>query len=183
MVAPLLLGLTPLVTKLMENGLSLLGNAVLAKGKGVIEDKLGVKISEDPTPAEIFKLRELEVRHEEFLVEASLKEAELRLKDTELENTNTANARDMNKAIQMSSEASHLSKNAPYYLDGLIISMTLVMAFMLYMKGVPMENKDLANMTFGALLAMCSTILNFHRGTSASSKAKDNLISTLAGGK
>jgi len=39
--------LLPIVQPLLANGLSLVANAVMAKGKKVVEDKLGVELKPD----------------------------------------------------------------------------------------------------------------------------------------
>jgi hypothetical protein len=68
---------------LAKAGLGLLGNAVLAKGKQVIEDKIGVKIPDDPAelqnPAVVKELQQAQFAHEEFLINAAIKEKELEL--------------------------------------------------------------------------------------------------------
>lgn len=69
-----------LVEALISKGLSLLGNAVLAKGQDVIEEKLGVKLKADATPEELANYKKLENEHEEFLIEASLRKAEMEIK-------------------------------------------------------------------------------------------------------
>jgi hypothetical protein len=72
-----------LLTTLAENGLSLLSSAIQAKGKQVVEDKLGVKISDNPSPEEIIKLRQLQYDHEERLLELGIEKA--RLEQAELQ--------------------------------------------------------------------------------------------------
>lgn len=179
-MAPLLLALAPLVQSLMSNGLNLLGNAVLAKGQDVIEDKLGIKLKANPSPAELIEMKALEFKHEEFLIDAAIKQREQELEVTKVDNENTANARDMNKGIQESANAAQIAKIGPYILDFIIVGATLVLAFMLFQKAVPEANRDMANMAFGALSGMCVTILNFHRGTSSGSHKKDETINNLA---
>lgn len=61
---------------LANAGLGLLGNAVLAKGKEVVEKELGVKIPDSPeglTPDVKLALMQAQHKHEEFLVEAGLR--------------------------------------------------------------------------------------------------------------
>lgn len=68
----------PIVATLISSGLSLLGNAVMAKGKSVVEEKLGVKLDEmTSTPEGLLELKKLELDHEKFLVDAAGKTAEL----------------------------------------------------------------------------------------------------------
>lgn len=171
--------LAPIVAQLFSQGLNLLGNAVLAKGQDVIEDKLGVKL-DAKSPEDVLKLKELELDHEEFLVEAAQKKAELALEAVKVDNANTADARDMNKRIQESANASSFAKNAAYIIDFIIVIATLLLATLCFFKVVPQDNQQLVYMALGSLITMCGTILNFHRGTSASSHNKDVTITALS---
>ena len=173
------MALSPLVSKLFENGLNLLGNAVMAKGQDVLEKELGVKIEEPVTPEQVARMRELEITHEEFLINAAIKQRELELEDKKADNVNTDSARTMNLGIQESKQASVLAKNMAYYIDAGIITATLFFIGLILFKAVPPENKEIFFTAFGSLLAMCNTILNFHRGTSSSSKAKDEQNKSL----
>lgn len=67
--------LVPIVTQLFSKGLDILGNAVLAKGQAVVEDKLGIKL--DTASDETLRIAEME--HEEFLltIAKEAKEAEI----------------------------------------------------------------------------------------------------------
>jgi len=70
----------PIIGVLMEQGLSLLANAVMAKGKEVVEDKLGIKLPEGTKPltgAEVAEMKKAEYAHEEWLIEAGLRRDEL----------------------------------------------------------------------------------------------------------
>jgi hypothetical protein len=62
---------------LAQNGLGLLSSAIQAKGKQVVEEKLGIKISDDPSPEEVSKLRQLQYDHEERLLELGIEKARL----------------------------------------------------------------------------------------------------------
>lgn len=72
-----------LLTTLAENGLGLLSSAIQAKGKQVVEEKLGVKISDNPSPEEVVKLRQLQYDHEERLLELGIEKAQLEQKELE----------------------------------------------------------------------------------------------------
>lgn len=72
-----------LLTTLAENGLGLLSSAIQAKGKEVVENTLGVKIPDAPTPEDVAKLRQLQYDHEEKLIELGIKKAELEQKELE----------------------------------------------------------------------------------------------------
>jgi hypothetical protein len=104
--------------------------------------------------------------------QATAKLQELELEMAKLDMANTASARDMNSKIQESANAAWIAKNAAYILDFAIVSATIIMTWIVFFKGVPVENKEIAYMAIGSLITMCGTVLNFHRGSSAGSKSK-----------
>ena len=73
-----------LLGTLAENGLGLLSSAIQAKGKEVVENTLGVKIPDSPTPADVEKLRQLQYDHEERLLELGIEKAKMDLAGMEL---------------------------------------------------------------------------------------------------
>jgi hypothetical protein len=87
----------------------------------------------------------------------------------------------MNTAVQTSSAASKLAKEAAYYLDFLIVTATIGLAYIIFISETKLVNQELAYTAFGSLLTMCGTILNFHRGTSRGSAEKDYTIKSLTG--
>lgn len=171
----------PIVASLFASGLNLLGNAVMAKGQEVIEEKLGVKLDEPKTAEDVLRLKQLEVDHEEFLIEAGIRQKEQELEEIRLDNANTDSARKMNSEIQTSANSSDLAKNAAYYLDFLVVGSTVLLGILLFVVGLPPQNKDIAQIIFGSLLTLSGTIINFHRGTSSSNHGKDETIKALSG--
>jgi hypothetical protein len=102
-----------LLGTLAQNGLGLLSSAIQAKGKEVVENALGVKISDNPSPEEVSKLRQLQFDHEERLLELGIEKA--RLEQEELKVLLAAQANQENNIsdrwkADMSSD-SWLSKN------------------------------------------------------------------------
>lgn len=73
-----------LLSTLAQNGLGLLSSAIQAKGKEVVENTLGVKIPDNPTPEDVEKLRELQFHHEERLIELGIEKAKLEMAEMEL---------------------------------------------------------------------------------------------------
>ena len=109
--------MVPIVASLLgtlaQNGLGLLSSAIQAKGKQLVEEKLGVKISDNPGPEEVAKLRQLQYDHEERLLELGIEKA--RLEQEELQSLLTAQANQENNVsdrwkADMASD-SWLSKN------------------------------------------------------------------------
>jgi len=66
-----------LLGTLAQNGLGLLSSAIQAKGKEVVENALGVKIPDNPTPEDVSKLRQLQYDHEERLLELGIEKARI----------------------------------------------------------------------------------------------------------
>ena len=111
----------PIVATLLTQGLSILGNAVLAKGQDAIEKKLGVSLDTTP-PAELAKLQ---FEHEEFLLNAAIREKELEI---EAETAAQGNVSERWKADMLSD--SWLSKNIrPIVLLYLLATYTLFSLF------------------------------------------------------
>jgi hypothetical protein len=115
-----------LLGTLAESGLTLLSSAIQAKGKEVVENTLGVKIPDNPTPADVEKLRQLQYDHEEKLLELGIEKAKLEME--ELKALLAAQANQENNVsdrwkADMSSD-SWLSKN--------IRPMSLIAIFMAY---------------------------------------------------
>ena len=67
----------PLIQTLLSNGLGLVANAVMAKGKEWVEDKTGVKLAPDMPPEQIAQLKIAEMQHEEELMRLRLEENKL----------------------------------------------------------------------------------------------------------
>jgi hypothetical protein len=114
--------LIPILSALASNGLGILAGAIQAKGKEVIEEKLGVKIPEAPsgfTPEVLKELKEKEMEHEEFLKTASIKE-----KENELEAEKSA-------SIQVTSRW-QADMNSDSYLAKNIRPMTLIFILSVY---------------------------------------------------
>lgn len=75
MAAILAAAVVPILTSLIQNGLGTIAGAVEAKGKQVVEQKLGVKIPDTPvgmTPDKIAELQQAQMKHEEWLVQAQM---------------------------------------------------------------------------------------------------------------
>jgi hypothetical protein len=101
-MTPLLLA--PLLAKLAESGLNLIGNAVLNKGKQVVEEKLGVSLDDELATDEGRQaLLQLQTEHEQFLITAAIENRKIDMADT-------ANARAREVAIA-ATDSSWLAKN------------------------------------------------------------------------
>ena len=66
-----------LLAPLLSQGLSLLGNAVMAKGKDWVEEKTGVKLDQPLSAEDTLKLKQYEMDHEEELLRLRIEEKKL----------------------------------------------------------------------------------------------------------
>lgn len=69
----------PIVATLLGQGLNLVSNAVLAKGKEFIEEKTGIKLEPSMSEENILKLKQFELDHEEELLKLRIEENKLDL--------------------------------------------------------------------------------------------------------
>jgi maltodextrin utilization protein YvdJ len=113
----------PVVAALLEQGLTILGGAVMSKGKEVVEEKLEIKLPNTTLSAqEVVELKKLEFQHEEWLINAGLQE---RAQELEFQKLQEGNITDRWKA-DMTSD-SWLSKNIrPSVLLYLLTAYTLL---------------------------------------------------------
>lgn len=62
----------PIVAGLLKSGLSLLASVVASKGKDIVQEKLGINLEDAlGTEAGRLKLKQLELEHEQFLIQAA----------------------------------------------------------------------------------------------------------------
>jgi hypothetical protein len=162
----------PFLATLLQNGLGLLASAIMNKGEKVISDKLGLDLQQASLTAEgMQKLKQFEIDHEEFLVNAAIENRKLDIEEEKIAVDNTKSAREMNVGIETSANVPLFIKFTPYAIDIAIVCATIGAILLLFYQVVPEKNKELAYMAVGSLLTMCGTILNFHRGSSSGSKA------------
>lgn len=155
MLADLLKSAAPALATLVAGPLAGKAVAAMAEKLGVDATEQAVAAAIKADPSAVSKLNQID------------------LDELKLHNENTDSARKMNAAIQTSPDASWLAKNIAYVLDLVIVGVTLLMTWFLFIKGVPPENKELAYMAFGSLITLCGTVVNFHRGSSQGSKDKN----------
>ena len=73
-----------------------------------------------------------------------------------------------------------LARNTAYILDIFIVVSTFALALLIMFAEVPTSNKELVYTTFGSLMTLCLTVVQFHRGSSAHSAKKDDTIQQLS---
>ena len=83
----------PLLAPLISAGMSILTGAIKAKGQDAVEKVIGMKIPKDPTNDDLFKLKQLEAKHEEELLKLSIevKKLDLEMAKVEVEGEKSEN--------------------------------------------------------------------------------------------
>lgn len=162
MVAPIIAGI---LATLAKNGLETVAEVVKQKGKDFVEEKLGVELKPEMSEEEISKIRQEAMKHEEFLIQQ--------------DNSNTASARDMNSRIQETDKASWLAKNTAFVLDFCIVLSAIILTFMAFFVGIPFENKEIIYTLIGSLWTYTGVVVNFHRGTTAGSARKTDILAKM----
>jgi hypothetical protein len=166
--------LLPIVKPLLANGLGLVANAVLAKGKKAIEDKLGVELKPDMSPEDMAKVQMAQMEHEEELLRLRIEENKLDLAELELRLKDTDSAREREVAIATSKDAPWLNKVITPILALAILLLTLVLFGVVMFDNTPVETsrKDILIYVLGVLSAIATQIVSYYFGSSQGSKDK-----------
>lgn len=167
---PLLLA--PILAQLAQSGLSLIGNAVLNKGKDVVEKTLGVNLEDSLATQEgKYKLLQLQLDHEEALLAAATEDRKVDMEFYKVEAADRDSARDMNIKVNESEYASWLTKNiVPIIALIVVIGGGFMIAF-----------SPEADVRLG-VTSIVTLVLGFYFGTTASSKIKDSTINRMMQG-
>lgn len=176
--------MTPVVAGLLatlaENGLGLLSSAIQAKGKQVVEEKLGVKISENPSAEEVSKLRQLQYDHEERLLELGVQKAQQELESFKVE------VADRDSARERDSWFVRMGRNN-WRADAMVVMAVLAVGILVWMvwKQSALDEyvKGIITLVLGRFLGYLDNIYNFEFGTTRGSQNKDETIKQLSGGK
>lgn len=164
----------PIVTALLGKGLNLVANAVLAKGKDWVEDKLGVKLTPDLSSEDFAKLKIAEMQHEEELLKLQLEDNKLDLQELDLRLKDTDSARNRETQIATSEKAPLLNKIVTPVLALGVTALTFVMFGFLMFDNSPVESsrKDILVYVLGALTAISTQVISYYFGSSIGSKDK-----------
>jgi hypothetical protein len=166
--------LAPILQPLLANGLSLVANAVMAKGKKVVEDKLGVELKPDMSPEDLARIQIAQMEHEEELMRLRLEEDKLDLAELEMRLKDTGAARDREVAIATSDKAPLLNKVVTPVLALSILLLTFVLFGVVMFDNTPVESsrKDILIYILGVLSAISTQIVSYYFGSSQGSKDK-----------
>lgn len=170
--------LLPLIQPLLSNGLNLVANAVLAKGKKAVEEKLGVELKPDMSPDDLAKLQMAQMEHEEELMRLRIEEDKLDLAELELRLKDVDSARDREIQIVTSDKAPLLNKIVTPVLALSILCLTFVLFGIVMFDSTPVEasRKDILIYVLGVLSAIATQIVSYYFGSSQGSKDKSDAL-------
>jgi hypothetical protein len=161
MILPLL---APILATLATNGLGLVADAVTKKGQQYVEEKLGIDLTQDPTPDVVAQWKEAALAHEKELLRMVY--------------ADKANARAMQVAALQQDDK--FSKRFVYYFATFwSVTAALYIAFITF-GDIPEANIRFADTILGFILGtIIATIVQFFFGSSLTSKEKDSALDAL----
>ena len=170
--------LAAILTPLLGNGLNLVANAVMAKGKDYVEKKLGVSLKPDMSPEDLVKVQIAQMEHEEELLKLRLEEDRLDLAELQMLLKDTNDARQREVQIANSDKAPLLNKIVTPVLALSILLLTFVLFGVVMFNDTPLEasRKDILIYILGVLSAIASQIVSYYFGSSAGSKEKTEAL-------
>ena len=175
---PIPAALVALVTPLLKNGMSLLANAVMAKGKDYVEDKFGVTLGPDLTPEQVVALKSAEMEHEEELRRLALEDRKLTLSEIDMQFKDVASAREREVQIVTSEKAPLLNKLITPLLAISVLILTFALFGIVMFDPAPVDatRKDLLVYVLGVLSAISTQIVGYYFGSSVGSKEKQDIL-------
>jgi len=170
--------LLPIIQPLLSNGLNLVANAVMAKGKKVVEEKLGVELKPDMSSEDLAKIQIAQMEHEEELLKLRLEEDKLDLAELQARLKDTNDAREREVQIANSDKAPLINKIVTPVLALSILLLTFVLFGVVMFDDTPVEasRKDILIYVLGVLSAIASQIVSYYFGSSQSSKDKTDAL-------
>ncbi len=167
-----------ILTPLLGNGLNLVANAVMAKGKDYVEKKLGVELKPDMSSEDLARVQIAQMEHEEELLKLRLEEDKLDLAELEMRLKDTNDARVRETQIVTSDKAPLLNKIiTPILALGLLgITFTLFGIVLFQASPIDPSRKDILIYILGVLSAVATQVVSYYFGSSQSSKDKTEAL-------
>jgi hypothetical protein len=170
--------LSAILTPLLGNGLNLVANAVMAKGKDYVEQRLGVTLKPDMSPEDLAKIQIAQMEHEEELMRLRIEDDKLDLAELQMLLKDTNDARQREVQIANSDKAPLLNKIVTPVLALSILLLTFVLFGVVMFNDTPVEasRKDILIYILGVLSAIASQIVSYYFGSSQGSKDKSDAL-------
>ena len=168
-----------LIAPLLAQGLSLIGNAVMAKGKEWVEEKTGVKIEPNMSDRDLLTLKQYEMDHQEELLRLRIEESKLDLETfrEEVKDRGSARERDVEfiKRGMVNTRAN--------FMFFLAVVMVGILVWIVWKdQNINEYVKGIFTLVLGRFLGYLDNIYSFEFGTTRGSKEKDETIKQLTNG-
>ena len=168
-----------LIAPLLSQGLSLIGNAVMAKGKEWVEEKTGVKIEPNMSDKDLLTLKQYEMDHEEELLRLRIEDNKLDLETFREEVKDRGSARDRDiefiKRGMVNTRA-----NVMFFLA--VVMVGILVWIVWKDQSINEYVKGIFTLVLGRFLGYLDNIYSFEFGTTRGSKEKDETIKQLTNG-
>lgn len=169
-----------LIAPLLAQGLSLIANAAMVKGKEWVEEKTGVRLDQPLSADDTLKLRQYEMQHEEELLRLRLEDNRLELEAFKAEVADRGSARERDAwYVRMGRHN--------YRADVMVLVAAGAVAMLVWMVWTQSDLneyvKGIVTLVLGRFLGYLDNIYNFEFGTTRGSQNKDETIKQLSGGK
>ena len=170
--------LAAILTPLLGNGLNLVANAVMAKGKDFVEKKLGVELKPDMSPEDLAKIQIAQMEHEDELMRLRIEDDKLDLAELQMLLKDTNDARQREVQIANSDKAPLINKIVTPVLALSILLLTFALFGVVMFNNTPVDatRKDILIYILGVLSAIASQIVSYYFGSSQSSKDKTDAL-------
>jgi hypothetical protein len=168
-----------LLAPLLSQGLSLIGNAVMAKGKDWVEEKTGVKLDGPLSDADAMKLKQYEMDHEEELLRLRIEDNKIDLESFREEVKDRGSARD--RDVEFIKRG--VTNNRANLMFFLAVVMVGAMVWIVWKdQNINEYVKGIFTLVLGRFLGYLDNIYSFEFGTTRGSKEKDETIKQLTNG-
>lgn len=167
----------PFVLTLLGQGLNLVANAAMAKGKEWVEEKTGVSLQPDLPPEDLVKLKQFEMEHEEELLKLQLEDNKLELEFFQAEAADKDSARKRDIAFLQAGSHNYRSD----FMFFLAVAMIGALVWIVWKDPTINEYvKGIFTLVLGRFLGYLDNIYNFEFGTTRVNRAKDSTIEQLS---
>jgi hypothetical protein len=160
-----------LLAPLLQQGLGLIGNAVMAKGKEWVEEKAGVKLDQPLSAEDVSKLRQFEMEHQEELLRLRIEEKRVGIEELQAYMADTKDARNMQ--VQALKSDDPFVRRFIYFFAIFWSVMSAAYIGFITFGDIPEKNVRFADTILGFVLGtLIATIVQFFYGSSKGSQDK-----------
>ena len=160
-----------LLAPLLQQGLGLIGNAVMAKGKEWVEEKAGVKLDQPLSAEDVNKLRQFEMEHQEELLRLRIEEKKVGIEELQAYMADTNDARNMQ--VQALKSDDPFVRRFIYFFAIFWSVMSAAYIGFITFGDIPERNVRFADTILGFVLGtLIATIVQFFYGSSKGSQDK-----------